>query len=140
MNEIWVSVLSGGLGVAIVGGIFKLLEKRVDRKNEKEDKAEEKADENRTREIAELKEAINALASKVEAMDGKLDSVTEGTMANLGNSLKSMGCGYLQTGSISATDLEDWLRMHEIYHNKLHGNGYLDSIKERLTKLPIKER
>lgn len=42
-------------------------------------------------------------------------------------------------GSISTDDLEDLTRKHELYHNSLNGNGYLDAIMSKVKALPIHE-
>ena len=45
---------------------------------------------------------------------------------------------HIKHGCITAGDLEDVLEMHKIYHDDLGGNGYLDSLIDRVKRLPIR--
>lgn len=44
---------------------------------------------------------------------------------------------YIEAGEISVEDLEELMRMHEVYH-KLGGNGYLNALMDAVKRLTIK--
>ena len=51
--------------------------------------------------------------------------------------LKREGKEYIETGWISSEDLEDFMKMHEVYHTGLGGNGFLDSVVAQVKALKI---
>lgn len=51
--------------------------------------------------------------------------------------LKREGKEHIETGWIASDDLEDFLKMHEVYHTGLGGNGFLDSIVKQVKALKI---
>lgn len=67
--------------------------------------------------------AVNRRAEK----QSRASEIAEGVMFLLQDRIKYLAKHYLSDGAISAEDLEDLLRMHEVYH-KLGGNGYLDTL------------
>ena len=42
-------------------------------------------------------------------------------------------------GFITAEDLEDIIQMHQVYHDDLNGNGFLDNLMRQVQNLPIHE-
>ena len=52
--------------------------------------------------------------------------------------IKSLSREYIAQGGVSAEDLEDLVRMHEVYH-RLGGNGYLDTLMDAVKRLKIIE-
>lgn len=124
----WNVVLSGASGAALFAGIFSLFQwlldrraKKVDKKEEKEEKEAEKA----TMEDKNLNEKVDALCVAVREL--------------LYDRIKHLGKSYLSRGWISAEELEDFLGMHKIYHDTLHGNGFLDEIVHQVKSLPIRQ-
>ena len=67
--------------------------------------------------------AVNRKAEK----QNRASEIADGVMFLLQDRIKYLAKHYIQDGQISAEDLEDLLRMHEVYH-KLGGNGYLDTL------------
>lgn len=44
---------------------------------------------------------------------------------------------FIALGKISSDDLEVLVKKHKIYHDKLKGNGYLDTLMNKVQQLPI---
>ena len=51
--------------------------------------------------------------------------------------IKRQGKQFLKDGRISAEELEEFNAMYACYHNDLGGNGFADTIVEKVKKLPI---
>lgn len=118
------SLLSGGVGSAIVVGLFALAQWRLNRKAQKEDRAADKEVSNcaaRGREISQLQEAVNHLI------------VADRTL--LYDRIKHLAKTYIKRGYITVEEYEDLKRMHKVYHDDLNGNGFLDYLMEDVDKL-----
>lgn len=125
--EVWLAIVGGGVGAAVVGGIFGIIRWVLDRKAQKEDRKENKADQKQqdlSKEIDEIKEQLGNLiiANRTSMYDR----------------IKHLGNVYLERGSITSEELEDLISMHEVYHTVLKGNGFLDSLMEKVKALPVK--
>lgn len=126
--EVWLAIVGGGVGAAVVGGIFGIIRWVLDRKAQKEDRKENKADQKQqdlSKEIDEIKEQLGNLiiANRTSMYDR----------------IKHLGNVYLERGSITSEELEDLISMHEVYHTVLKGNGFLDSLMEKVKALPVKK-
>lgn len=86
--------------------------------------------------------ALSALISGIFSLVGKkkkeTGGVTAGTRILLYDRIKYLGRSYIRAGSIASEDLEDIIEMHKVYHDDLGGNGYLDSLMDRVKKLPVR--
>ena len=118
----WLPVLLGGVGTALVGGIFTLLQCRLNRKAAREDRAAELGAE----ESRELKRLVNVLV--------------EADRTILYDRIKHLGKSYIARGYITVEELEDLDLMHEVYHNKekLGGNGFLDTLMKTVHTLEVR--
>lgn len=85
-----------------------------------------------------LSAVISGLMTRWNSRKRKNDGVSEGVQVLLYDRIKYLGCRYIADGEISAGDLEDLIRMHNVYHDGLDGNGYLDSVISAVKKLPIR--
>lgn len=56
----------------------------------------------------------------------------------LRNAVRRSAMAYIERGWIYDEELEDILAMHDCYHNRLGGNGFLDNIVSKVKKLPVK--
>lgn len=126
--EVWLAIVGGGVGAAVVGGVFGIIRWVLDRKAQKEDRKENKADQKQqdlSKEIDEIKEQLGNLiiANRTSMYDR----------------IKHLGNVYLERGSITSEELEDLISMHEVYHTVLKGNGFLDSLMEKVKALPVKK-
>ena len=116
------AILGGGVGTALVGGGFTLLQWQLNRKAAREDRAAELGlEENR-----ELKRLVGVLV--------------EADRTILYDRIKHLGKSYIARGYITVEELEDLNLMHEVYHNKekLGGNGFLDALMHTVHALDVK--
>jgi hypothetical protein len=119
----WLSVLlGGGVGSALVAGVFTLLQWRLGRKAAREDRAAELA----ALEGRELKRLVGVLV--------------EADRTILYDRIKHLGKSYIARGYITVEELEDIDLMHEVYHNKekLGGNGFLDALMKTVHSLEVR--
>lgn len=82
---------------------------------------------------------INLLFAVWKEKKSKVSGVSAGVRIILYDRIKWMGKKYLDAGEISQEDLEDLIIMHQIYHDELKGNGFLDTIMFNVKKLPLKK-
>jgi hypothetical protein len=115
-------ILGGGMGTALVGGIFTLLQWRLNRKAAREDRAAELG----KTESRELKRLVNVLV--------------EADRTILYDRIKHLGKSYIARGYITVEELEDIDLMHNVYHDKdkLGGNGFLDALMHTVHGLEVR--
>ena len=117
-------LLKSAFGAALLAGFFGIWQWRLTRKAQKEDKAADTKAANcaaRGAEIKQLQETVNALI------------VADRTI--LYDRIKHLAKSYIKRGWISVEEYEDLKRMHNVYHNELGGNGFLDDIMKEVNKL-----
>ena len=117
-------LLKSAFGAALLAGFFGIWQWRLARKAQKEDKAAATKAANcaaRGAEIKQLQETVNALI------------VADRTI--LYDRIKHLAKSYIKRGWISVEEYEDLKRMHNVYHDELGGNGFLDAIMEEVNKL-----
>ena len=78
---------------------------------------------------------LNRKAQKEDKSDG----VSGGLRVLLYDRRKELGKRYIARGNIHAEELEDLIAMHKVYHDTLHGNGFLDELMIQVRHLPIIE-
>lgn len=85
----------------------------------------------------------SALASLISGIFGlaanrrKQESGVEaGVRILLYDRIKYLGTKYIEQGYITNDEYEDLVRMHDVYHNALDGNGFLDDIMNQVRRLP----
>lgn len=116
------AILGGGMGTALVGGLFTLLQWKLNRKAAREDRAAELDGQ----EVQELKRLVGVLV--------------EADRTILYDRIKHLGKSYIARGYITVEELEDLDLMHEVYHNKkkLGGNGFLDALMHTVHGLEVR--
>ena len=67
----------------------------------------------------------------------ELGNVTEGTMILLKKEIEDDAAKCISAGKIKLKTREELHTMHSVYHNKLHGNGGLDSVMEAIDELRV---
>lgn len=72
--------------------------------------------------------------SKKKSLD---DGVRAGVRTLLYDRIKTRGNRYISEGQIDSEELQDLINMHKIYHTDLGGNGYLDTLMEKVRSLPV---
>ena len=115
-------ILGGGVGTALVGGVFTLIQWRLNRKAAREDRATEMGGQ----ELQELKRLVNVLV--------------EADRTILYDRIKHLGKSYIARGYITVEELEDLDLMHGVYHDKekLGGNGFLDALMKTVHALEVR--
>lgn len=122
--EVLLELLKSAFGAGIVAGLFGLWQWRLNRKAQKEDKAAEKEVVScaaRGREIKQLQDTVNALIVADRMI--------------LYDRIKHLAKSYIKRGHITVEEYEDLKRMHEVYHDNLNGNGFLDAVMDEVRKL-----
>lgn len=84
-----------------------------------------------------LSTLISCIFAYVTSRRKKDDAVIVGLRTLLYMHLKREGRAYIEAGEISSDDLEDFMKMHEVYHTGLGGNGFLDSVVKQVRSLKI---
>lgn len=85
-----------------------------------------------------LSTIITSIISYKKESNKKESGVNNGVRALLYDKIKYLGKHHISNGEISAEDLEDLISLHNVYHNDLGGNGYLDEIMRNVRGLKIK--
>ena len=125
--DLLLAIIGGGVGAAVVAGIFGLITWLLNRKAQKEDRKEDRADQ-------EQKD-LNAEIDEIKVL---LDNLIVAERTSMYDRIKHLGNVYLERESITSEELEDLISMHEVYHTVLKGNGFLDSLMAKVKELPVK--
>lgn len=79
---------------------------------------------------------ISGIFSLIKDRKSKDDGLEAGVRILLYDRIKHLCLKYCEVGHISSDDYEDLVKMHQVYHNNLHGNGFLDSEMTSVSQLP----
>lgn len=82
--------------------------------------------------LAKLKE----LEDKIDNIEDRLGGLERAQKITMHERIKRLAAKYCEAGKISFDDFEIIKQMHSIYHNDLHGNGFLDAVMEDVERLP----
>ena len=83
-----------------------------------------------------LASLISGIFSLITARSKKNNNLEAGVRILLYDRIKHLCNKYIEQGWISTDAYEDLLRMHEVYHTSLKGNGFLDDKMSRVKQLP----
>lgn len=120
-------LFGNAFGAAIVAGLFGMWQWRQNRKAQKEDKA------------ADTKVAnCAARGAEIQQLQKTVDSLIVADRAILYDRIKHLAKSYLSRGYITVEEYEDLKRMHKVYHDDLKGNGFLDTIMQRVANLEVR--
>lgn len=122
--DAFVELLSGAFGAAIVAGLFGIIQWRQSRKAQKEDRAADKK-------VADCA----ARGAEIKALEKKVNALMVADRTILYDRIKHLAKSYIKRGWITVEEYEDLKRMHQVYHDDLEGNGFLDSIMAEVNKL-----
>lgn len=114
-----ISALSGAITATVNGVIEKRRKKR-----EKDDST------------ARIMAKLNELESKINGLETRLEGLERAQRITMHERIKRLAAKYCEIGEISFSDYEVIKQMHTIYHNDLHGNGFLDGVMEDVDRLP----
>lgn len=79
---------------------------------------------------------LDEMESKINGIEDRLNGLENSQRIILHDRITWLAAKYCESGEISFSDYEIIKQMHSIYHNDLHGNGFLDSIMEDVDRLP----
>lgn len=82
--------------------------------------------------LASLISGIFSLASNRKKQESGVEA---GVQILLYDRIKHLGTKYIEKGSIGYDEYEDLIRMHNVYHTALNGNGFLDELMAQVRKL-----
>lgn len=85
-----------------------------------------------------LSTVLSALIGKWQLGKKQDDAVVRGLRALLRDRINERGQGFVDRGTVTPTELEELIALHNVYHNDLGGNGYLDTLMDAVKKLPLK--
>jgi len=118
MNEL-IQILNGGIGVALVTGIFAVVQHRANAKREEK---------TASKEITE--KAFRDLIAATEAIKDAQVMLLEANLVQL------IG-GYMERGWIAVSEHKHLLSLHEVYA-RLGGNGTVAALMEGVKVLPMR--
>ena len=108
-------------GAALIAGAWALIKWLAERRAAKKDSMKESLDDR----IAKLERLTEALVASQRSI--------------LYTQIKDRAKAALAAGEVSTEELEDITRKHELYHGPLGGNGYLDTLMDKLRELPVRD-
>ncbi len=85
-----------------------------------------------------LSTVLSALIGKWQLGKKQDDAVVRGLRALLRDRINERGQGFVDRGTITPTELEELISLHNVYHSDLGGNGYLDTLMDAVKKLPLR--
>lgn len=86
--------------------------------------------------VAGIFQVVTVLINNRKKKNDKEETISEGVMVLLQDRIKFLAKHYIADTTISPEDLEDLMRMHNVYKN-LGGNGYLDTLMAAVKDLPL---
>ena len=122
--EIFLDLLKSAFGAGIVAGLFGVWQWRLNRKAQKEDKAAE-------REVV----SCAARGQEIRDLQIQVNHLIVADRMILYDRIKHLAKSYIKRGYITVEEYEDLKRMHEVYHDNLEGNGFLDAVMDEVRKL-----
>lgn len=84
-----------------------------------------------------LSAVISGIFATANNRKRKKDGVAAGVQQLMYDRIKYLCKAHITRGKIATNDLEDLERMHKIYHDDLHGNGYLKDLMEQVRHLKV---
>ena len=78
---------------------------------------------------------LNELESNISGVNDRLDGLENSQRITMHDRISWLATKYCEKGEIKYSDYQILKQMHEVYHNDLHGNGFLDDIMEDVANL-----
>lgn len=117
----WQTFFCGAGGAALITGAWAFIKWLTERRAAKKDKDKMSTD------------------KRIEKLENDMQALLAGVRSLLYTQIKEGAKAALAAGEITAEALEDLTRKHELYHGPLKGNGYLDTLMDKLRGLPVRE-
>lgn len=121
-------LLTGAASAAVIRLLDNVIQWKLNRKAKKEDKAEKQTEEEGKKN-----------EERIKSMETVMLSLAEGMSYMLLDRIRHLGLAYLSRGEISFDERRLLRQMHDVYHNKLNGNGDLDELLKEVDELPLKQ-
>ena len=83
---------------------------------------------------------INNRTVRKKLEEDEHTNIVKGVSVILEDRINYLALNYIEKGWIYLDDKDRLQRMWHIYHNCLHGNGYLDNVMQRVDGLYVKLR
>lgn len=83
-----------------------------------------------------LAAVISGVFTLLSARKKKANGTEAGVRILLYDRIKDLGNQFVERGYVTRDEYEDLIRMHEVYHTSLDGNGYLDNLMLEVNGLP----
>lgn len=83
---------------------------------------------------------VSAVIANMKDCHKRDAGIVAGVRELLYDRIKHLGKSYISHGCVTPEELEDLISMHQIYHNDLNGNGFLDSLMATVKSLPIENK
>lgn len=83
-----------------------------------------------------LAAVISGVFTLLSARQKKDNGIEAGVRILLYERIKYLGNHFVERGYVTRDEYEDLIKMHEVYHTALGGNGYLDNLMLEVNKLP----
>lgn len=120
-----------GIIIAVIaassGAITAFVNSRIEARKKKRE------EEDNTKQIMDK---LNEMETKLNNLESRLGGLERAQRITMHERIKRLASKYCEQGSISFSDYEVIKQMHSIYHNDLHGNGFLDAVMEDVDNLP----
>lgn len=110
---------SSGALTTIISGIVE----KIRKKREKDDNTQM------------ILAKLNELESNISGVNDRLDGLENSQRITMHDRISWLATKYCEKGEIKYSDYQILKQMHEVYHNDLHGNGFLDDIMEDVANL-----
>lgn len=133
--------VSSSVIVAIITFISNVVMWKMNRKAKIEDDTNKQKDtfEYFDKQINKVMDSQKTMSQGINKLSGKLNNVTESQMILLRKEIENESMKYIAKDAIRLESRRDIHDMYSIYHNKLNGNGGIESIIEVIDQLPIEE-
>lgn len=128
MNQLLAIILTGGLSAACATALGNVCVAHIRTKSE----VHEACMESLELQVASLTEELRSL--KAEQIASNV-SFRNALRVELQDRIKYLSRSYIKAGAISYDDRRDLIKMHEIYHDTLGGNGDLDHLMGEVKRL-----
>lgn len=79
---------------------------------------------------------ISGVFTLLLARQKKGNGIEAGVRILLYDQIKYRGNHFIERGYVTRDEYEDLIKMHEVYHTALDGNGYLDNLMLEVNGLP----
>ena len=79
---------------------------------------------------------ISGVFTLLLARQKKGNGIEAGVRILLYDQIKYRGNHFIERGYVTRDEYEDLIKMHEVYHTALDGNGYLDNLMLEVNRLP----